>query len=269
MITTVTLNPMLDKTVTVDGIRHGAIARASHVDMVVGGKGINVSRQLHVLGEETVATGFLGGEIGSLCDRLLHQEGLRAEFVHVAGMTREGVTYREAGGTLTAVFEPPHVVTVEEVAHLLETCHRLIAGSTWVVCSGSSPCLAADEVFRTIITACRTRGVPVVLDSYGNALALGMQAIPDIMKPNKEEFEQTFGWSLATEEEMAQAAREMVAQGVMLCIITDGRRPFVAADARDAWIVTPPEVVTINQTGSGDCMIAGILYALQQDWPLA
>ena len=55
MITTVTLNPMLDKTVTLDALRRGAISRASEVSMVVGGKGVNVSRQLRLLGEETEA----------------------------------------------------------------------------------------------------------------------------------------------------------------------------------------------------------------------
>ena len=70
MITTVTLNPMLDKTVSVDAIRRGAVSRASAVSMIVGGKGVNVSRQLHALGEPTVATGFVGGEVGSILERL-------------------------------------------------------------------------------------------------------------------------------------------------------------------------------------------------------
>ncbi|MCC6398234.1 MAG: 1-phosphofructokinase, partial [Bacteroidetes bacterium] len=46
MITTVTLNPMLDKTVEVDRLIPGGIARAKRVGMIVGGKGVNVSRQL-------------------------------------------------------------------------------------------------------------------------------------------------------------------------------------------------------------------------------
>src|SRR5512142_2286384 len=95
MITTVTLNPMLDKTVYVEAVRPGKIVRASRVECVVGGKGINVSRQLHRLGVDTLATGFVGGEIGTMLDRLLDAEGLSHGFVRVGGMTREGVTYRD------------------------------------------------------------------------------------------------------------------------------------------------------------------------------
>ena len=39
MILTVTLNPMLDKTVEVENLTRGRIHRATHVGMVVGGRG--------------------------------------------------------------------------------------------------------------------------------------------------------------------------------------------------------------------------------------
>jgi tagatose 6-phosphate kinase len=269
MITTVTLNPMLDKTVAVDGVRRGAVSRASGVSMVVGGKGVNVSRQLHRLGEETVATGFIGGEIGSILERLLDGEGIPHRFVRVAGMTREGVTYLEPEGTMTSVFEPSHPVTPAEAGRLLDECRTLAGKSDWIVCSGSSPSPEADGVFRMIVADCRSRGIPVVLDSYGNALARGVESVPDVLKPNREEFEQTFGTRLSGESDMIAAARRLVALGVRYSLITDGPRPFAAACADGAWIVTPPAVESLNPTGSGDSMIGGILYGLRQSWPFA
>ncbi len=32
------------------------------------------------------------------------------------------------------------------------------------------------------------------------------------------------------------------------------------------WKITPPSVKAVNPTGSGDAMIAGILYGFQQGW---
>ena len=269
MITTVTLNPMLDKTVTVDALRRGAITRASAVSMVVGGKGVNVSRQLRLLGEETVATGFIGGEVGSLLERLLDGEGIPHRFVRTAGMTREGITYLEPEGTTTSVFEPPGAVTPVEAERLLEECRSLAGKSDWVVCSGSSPGPAADDVFRAIVAECRSRGIPVVLDSYGTSLARAVESRPDCLKPNREEFEQTFGARLSSVSEMAAAARGLVAGGIRYSLITDGARPFAAADAGGAWIVTPPHVEVVDPTGSGDSMIAGILYGLRKSWPFS
>jgi tagatose 6-phosphate kinase len=96
-----------------------------------------------------------------------------------------------------------------------------------------------------------------------------MESVPDFLKPNREEFEQTFGTRLSGESDMVAAARQMVARGVRYSLITDGPRPFAAADAGGAWIVTPPHVENVNPTGSGDSMIAGILYGLRQSWPFA
>src|SRR5512133_848275 len=182
MITTVTLNPMLDKTVYVEAVRPGKIVRASRVECIVGGKGINVSRQLHHLGSDTLATGFAGGEIGTLIDRLLNEEGLSHGFIPVAGMTREGVTYRDANNVQTSIFEPPHAVTAAEADSLLSLCRSLIRKSSWVVCSGSSPSPEADGLFRDILTMTREAGIPSVLDSYGAAFRIALPAMPVLIK---------------------------------------------------------------------------------------
>ena len=267
MVTTITLSPMLDKSVAIDLLRRGGITRASSVRTVVGGKGVNVSRQLHALGEATCATGFLGGETGSMIERLLDEESIPHEFVRVAGMTREGVTYRENDGTVTAVFEPAARVTHDEAERLVEKCSLLARRSDWVACSGSSPCQAADDVFRAIVLRCRERGIPVACDSYGPALAHAAEAAPDLLKPNKEEFQRTFGQDLASPAAMLAAARDAVRHGVRYCIITDGARPFAAASREGSWSITPPEVPAVNPTGSGDSLLAGVLHGLMQGWP--
>jgi len=266
MITTVTLNPMLDKTVSVASIRRGAISRAQNVGMIVGGKGVNVSRQLRLLGEETVATGFLGGEIGSLIERLLDEEGIARAFIRTGGMTREGVTYLEPDGTMTSVFEPPGVVTEADVERLLAECSALASRSTWVVCSGSSPSPLADDVFGSVVADCKSRGINVALDSYGKALERGIASVPDFLKPNREEFEQTFGMPVAGESDLVRAASMLVSRGARYALVTDGPRAFAAADGDGAWLVTPPHVETVNPTGSGDSMVAGILHGLVRSW---
>ncbi len=269
MILTVTLNPMLDKTVAVGSVRRGAVSRASGVSMIVGGKGVNVSRQLRALGEETVATGFLGGEIGSLIERLLDEEGIPRNFVRTGGMTREGVTYLESDGTMTSVFEPPGAVTASDAERLLVVCREAASRAGWVVLSGSSPSAPSDDVFRLVAADCRSRGIPVALDSYGSALRQAVESVPDFMKPNREEYEQTFGTRISGAPDMVRAARSLVERGVRYALVTDGARPFAAADAEGAWLVTPPEVRTVDPTGSGDSMVAAMLYGLTRSWAFA
>ncbi|HRT32311.1 MAG TPA: PfkB family carbohydrate kinase, partial [Anaerolineae bacterium] len=65
MIYTVTLNPALDRELTVPEIRFNDVLRATVVRLDFGGKGFNVSRALHALGGESVALGFVGGGTGA------------------------------------------------------------------------------------------------------------------------------------------------------------------------------------------------------------
>jgi 1-phosphofructokinase family hexose kinase len=266
MITTVTLNPMLDKTVHVTALRRAAIVRATAMEMVVGGKGVNVSRQLHHLGVDTVATGFLGGEIGELLRRLLTAEGIKHDFVSIAAMTREGLTFLDAEGVQTSVFEPPAAPTMEEVVMLEERCRSLLRTSSWVVCSGSSPAPGADALYATIVRDARALGVRSLLDAYGAVFSLGVAAGPTVAKLNREEYQNTYHTAVRNEQDMVIALQRLCSPPTEWSIITDGARPWYACHHDVVWKVTPPPVSTVNTTGSGDSMVAGLLAAFTEGW---
>jgi len=266
MILTITLNPMLDKTVHIERLERGLIHRANAMEMVPGGKGINVSRQLKCLGIKTLATGFLGGEVGGVLARLLSQEEVDHDFIMTDAMTRDGVTYLEPDGTWTAMFEPSLRIDVRYVHELNKKIASLISMSTWIVCGGSSPGHEADDLFYEAIVMAHKSGVPSVLDSYGKAFELAMKAQPTLVKPNKREFEITYGRTLHTPADHVDAINFLFAQGARYCVISDGGASFFAGVQGHYWRITPPAVKTVNATGSGDAMIAGILYGFRQGW---
>jgi 1-phosphofructokinase family hexose kinase len=266
LIATLTLNPMLDKTLHVASLQRGKIRRADRIQMVVGGKGVNVSRQLTRLGRQTLATGFLGGEIGVLLARLLTEEKIPHDFVRIGSMTREGVTYREHNGSTTAVFEPPHKVTRQEVDRLVRKCRQLPLRGGWIVCSGSSPGRSTDTVYRDILEEARRRGVETVLDSYGPALLRGITGRPTLVKVNRQEYEKSFRVRLNNSSAKQTAVRRLLSLGPRYAIITDGSRDAYGAFREAVWRVTPPRVETVNSTGSGDSMLAGLLFGLTTGW---
>src|SRR5580700_10010645 len=71
MILCVTLNPCLDKTLTVPPWRPGDLVRGRAMREVVGGKGNNVARALARLGRKPRPVTFLGGFVGARCESLL------------------------------------------------------------------------------------------------------------------------------------------------------------------------------------------------------
>jgi tagatose 6-phosphate kinase len=266
MVTTITLNPMLDKTVTIERLARGTIHRASNMGMVAGGKGINVSIQLKRWGAKTLATGFLGGEVGSIILRLLDNDKVDHDFVITDAMTREGVTYLEPDGTWTAMFEPSLQVGVRFVQDLSKKIDSLAAKSTWIVCGGSSPRPETDDIFHEAILSAQRAGISSVLDSYGAAFDLALKARPTLVKPNKSEFEKTFQQSLKTERDYLQAINFLQSKGVVYCVISDGANVCYAGIRGHTWKIKPPAVKSVNPTGSGDAMIAGILYGFQKGW---
>ena len=64
MITTVTLNPAIDKTITTSRLLPGQVNRGDSVKNIAGGKGINVTKVLRQYGSSVCALGFLGGYTG-------------------------------------------------------------------------------------------------------------------------------------------------------------------------------------------------------------
>ena len=88
MIATVTLNPSLDRTITVYGLVIDETNRWTGTELYAGGKGIDVSRAIHEMGGRTIAYGFIGGATGRTVEILLDEEGVPFSFTPIEGETR-------------------------------------------------------------------------------------------------------------------------------------------------------------------------------------
>jgi fructose-1-phosphate kinase PfkB-like protein len=138
-----------------------------------------------------------------------------------------------------------------------------------MVCSGSSPCRQTDALFRHLIRDARAAGVPTALDSYGPALAAGIRARPTILKANRDEYESTFETRLRSPRAVRSMIDARLAEGCALCVVTDGPRAVYAGAEGRFFRLVPPTTRSVNPTGSGDSMMAGILFGLEQGWDLA
>ena len=86
MILTVTLNTVLDRVVEIPNFKPGKVNRIKRERArIAGGKGVNVSRVVKSLGEDTLCTGWLGGIVGEEIKRRLEEEGIPQDFVSIKG----------------------------------------------------------------------------------------------------------------------------------------------------------------------------------------
>jgi len=268
MIATVTLNPSLDLTLTVDRLVVDDVIRMRNMRKDPGGKGINVSRVVNTLGGATIAYGFIGGHEGGALSVLLAEEGILNSFVAIDGDTRINVIVSDReSGTQTRINAEGPRVKVENLEKLKERLWKMggaYCAARFMVFAGSIPPGLPKTVYRDLIEDTQDRGIKAVLDTDGDALKYGVRAKPFMVKPNTYELERLVGRDLkgAGDQEIIKAAKEVRDMGVEVVTVTRGGGRAVLVTGDRVLLGTPPSVKVINSVGSGDSFIAAFLLAL-------
>ena len=323
MFVTLTLNPCVDLNLEVEDFRFDEPLRALSERKRPGGKGINVSVALGILGMDSVAVAPLGGATGEeflqLAGRNLtgtepaarraESKGLTrlaAESPAKTGRTRLAEEWRAKTGrtrlvsvSAAASTRTNIVITSQRDGRHLKVNQRggplapaeldavfgrlraLMRPGDWLVLAGSLPPGAPDETYADLIREFQARGCFTALDADGEAFRLGVQAGPDIIKPNLRELEGFAGRPLRTRAALLIAAGEVLGMGTRLCLVTDGARPaWLVARAGAGLSATGPPSARLSSaglfaawkgispraqgspTGAGDAALAGLLAGL-------
>ena len=268
MIITVTMNPAIDRTLEIDSLVRGGLNRIGRVEYDAGGKGINVSRTIRELGGKTIATGFLGGNSGRIIADILKAEGIESDFVQVNGETRTNIKVCEKNGVLTELNEPGPLITEKQVEELKDKLLRYAGTGTLFVLSGSIPAGVPEDTYAKIIRMIHEKGAEVLLDADSNAFRLGLEALPDIIKPNCAELEEYAGMTGGLSEEgIIKTAEEFRKKGIGTVAVSMGQSGalFLLGEKRARCPALPVKVS--STVGAGDAMVAGL--ALARDLQLA
>ena len=119
MIYTVTCNPALDCAVQLNGLAVGGLNRTAGATLTPGGKGINVSRVLVALGEDTKAHGIIAGSNGAMLnDALLNMDVLTCFVCLPEGQTR--INVKLYGEQETELNAPGPMVSEAKMEQLLK-----------------------------------------------------------------------------------------------------------------------------------------------------
>ncbi|MFI1165933.1 1-phosphofructokinase family hexose kinase [Streptomyces sp. NPDC020801] len=264
MILTVTLNTALDITYRVPALRPHASHRVSEVTERPGGKGVNVARVLAALGHEVTVTGFVGGTTGrEVRDGLAQVRGVTDALVTVAGATRRTLAVvDERTGDTTQLNEPGPVVSPAEWSAFQDVYEDLLGSVSAVALCGSLPPGLPVGVYAGLVRTARAAGVPVLLDTSGEALRRGVAARPDIVKPNAEELAELTG-----SHEPLRATRDARRRGARAVVASLGADGLLAHTPEGTWRAAPPARVRGNPTGAGDSAVAGLLSGLVEHLP--
>jgi 1-phosphofructokinase family hexose kinase len=270
MIVTVTLNPSLDRTLSVPQLIPGALHRARLLRVDLGGKGINVSRALQILGLPSRIVGFAGGQTGRTLQVGLQAQAFAVSFIEVPGEIRQNITLLdESTGQYTKINEPGPAIGSQHVAALEELLERTVqSGDLWAFC-GSLPPGAPPDLYARLITRVHAKGALAFLDASHAPLRAGLRAGPYALKINSEEAGELLGRPLESAQALLLAARQLQTHGTRLVMITHAAQGLILATPTGVVFAAPPTVTTLSPVGAGDATLAGLLWAVTDRSDLA
>ena len=120
-VLTITMNPALDKTVTVEDFVLGGLNRIKEWRMDAGGKGINVAKVLKNFSVDVTAWGLCAGRQGNVLTDTLSSLGIPNWFVQAKGETRTNLkVYVEQTRETTELNEPGFTVDDDVLSQFLD-----------------------------------------------------------------------------------------------------------------------------------------------------
>ncbi|MEA1831620.1 1-phosphofructokinase [Methylobacterium durans] len=273
-VVTLTLNPAIDQTVTLERLVPGAVHRAQAVRSDAGGKGVNVARCLADWGIPVAATGILGQDNAAPFEQCLAEKGIDDRFCWIPGETRTNLKLLDlANGDTTDVNLPGLAVTPGTLDAVRAVLVDMVRPDTLVVLAGSLPGSLPPETYARLARDLKARGARVLLDASGPALAAALAAepaaLPHLVKPNRHELEEWAGRPLTALGDVADAARTLVARGIPLVVVSLGADGAILASQDETLHARPPAMRVASTVGAGDALVAGLAAALHIGFDLA
>lgn len=269
MITSVSLNPSIDRTLCVKDFTTGGLNRVLSQTDVAAGKGVNVALAAAALGADSECIGFMYREGGSLFEKRLHAGSVHSDFMWCDGAVRVNVkVFDQTKGEITELNSSGTPVTEAQLAEMTRLVQAHARKSDYLILSGSLPPACPVDYYRTLAEAAEGENCRVLLDADGDRLRAGMKAKLFLIKPNRYELELLTGRKLDSIDLLLEAAQECIREGVGAVAVSMGSEGALIVDDKSAYRTPGLKVEVKSTVAAGDSMIAGMAVGLSRGYPL-
>jgi 1-phosphofructokinase family hexose kinase len=262
LIVTLTINPAIDRTISVDRLAFEDRAYIKSSGESAGGRGINATAVIHSFGGEAVAMLTSGGESGARLQELLAARGIRTVVAPIAHETRTNLTITDRHGLTVNLNETGPQLGKIEVARIEKTLRETISGASWLMLCGSLPPGVPSSFYAKVIAMARQKKVRTLLHTGGDALREGIEARPTVVTPNQQEAERLLGRTLLTRNQYIEAAGQIRHMGPESVVLSLGSRGALGAFADGLYEALPPRVDAVCPIGAGDALTAAYVWSM-------
>ncbi|MBE6817525.1 MAG: 1-phosphofructokinase [Ruminococcaceae bacterium] len=270
MIYTVTFNPALDYTVTTNSVTPDIINRASSADIHYGGKGINVSAVLTMLGIPNKALGFVGGFTGRELETMLNADNISCDFIRLEnGLTRINVKIK--AGQEIEINAPGPEISDDDITKLITKLSKMNSGD-YLVLAGSVPKNLPPDIYNRILNKLKGKDINIVVDATGKLLTETLKYRPFLIKPNRTELGEIFDTEIKSGTDVENYAAELQRMGARNVLVSLSKNGALLLDESGAiHRIGGIKGTLVNGVGCGDSMVAGFLagYVNTNDYEYA
>ncbi len=270
-VVTLTLNPAIDKSATVHGIKPDSKLRCSPPKYHAGGGGVNVSRAIHKLGGESLCTYLAGGPAGEMMQQLLEEEQIQQKLIGIKNSTRENFIVVDTANNQQYRFGMPGPeVSGEEFNTMLQTMEQLCVKADFIVASGSLPPGAPKDIFAQVARIAKKNKAKCIVDTSGQALIEAAKEGVYLLKPNLGELSALSNQEVVTALEQEDLAYQLIEENKCEVVVVSlgPRGAMLVTKQKKIEYVPAPTVHRKSTVGAGDSMVAGMVLSLAQDKPL-
>jgi 1-phosphofructokinase family hexose kinase len=264
LIITLTINPAIDRTVTVDKLVFEDRAYILDRTEAAGGRGINASHVIHSFGGKTLALLTCGGSNGERMSKFLSGLGFPFECVRVKEESRTNFTVSDKQGLTIKLNEIGAPLDKRELKEIHDLVEARLSKAHWIMICGSIPPGVPAQFYCDVIRLAKKRGVKTLLDTDGDALVQGLDAKPTVITPNQHESERLLGRALITRSQCLDALERIQKMGPESVILSLGSRGAVGSGPDGVFEVLPPHVDVLCPIGSGDAMAAAFTWGMEK-----
>lgn len=264
VILTLTINPAIDRTMTVDKLvfeDRGYILGRSEA---AGGRGVNASQVVHEFGGKTLALLTSGGEVGKRMEELLAKMSFPYEAVRVKNDGRVNLTISDQQGLTAKLNEHGATLSEKEVQAVRELVEARLKKASWLMLCGSLQPGVPTAIYADLIELAKKHHVKTLLDADGDALLRALEAKPTVITPNQPEAERLLGRAILTRTQSLEAVRRLHDMGPDTAILSMGSRGALACNNDGTWEALPPRVEALSPIGAGDAMAAAFVWAIEK-----
>lgn len=264
MILTLTINPAVDRNITVDRLAfedRGYILSRSEA---AGGRGINASRVIHSFKGKTVAIAVSGGETGNKFESLTKSCGFPMDLVKIENEIRTNQTITDKQGLTVKLNELGPPLSTKELDKIASTVESRLDKARWFMICGSMPPGVPPHFYNHLLDLAHKKKVKTLLDTDGDALLHGLEAEPTVVSPNQSEAERLLNRALITRSHIVDAVERIHGMGAKSVVVSLGSRGAMGRSGKDLIEVIPPRVDAVCPIGAGDALAAAFTWAIDK-----